>query len=73
MEYELVHEIKNQCPNNQMRDIFIQEEEISDPDDWIRRKEPKAGSVEKDETADGVRYFVDDHGMTVVYTLTKVE
>ena len=21
MEYELVHEIKNHCPNNQMRDI----------------------------------------------------
>ena len=24
-EYELVHEIKNSCPNNQMRDIFFEE------------------------------------------------
>ena len=30
MEYELVHEIKNHCPNNQMRDIFIEEVETDD-------------------------------------------
>ena len=24
-EYELVHEIQNLCPNNQMRDIFFDE------------------------------------------------
>ena len=73
MIYEVIKEIKNECANNQMRDVFFSEEEIADPDEWIRRKEPKAGSIEKDETADGVRYFVDDHGMTVVYTLTKAE
>ena len=38
MEYELVHEIKNQCPNNQMRDIFFEEVECDDPVDYLRRK-----------------------------------
>ena len=36
MEYELVHEIKNLCPNNQMRDIFFDEIETADPEDYVR-------------------------------------
>ena len=28
-EYEVVHEIFNQCSGNQMRDVFIEEAEIS--------------------------------------------
>jgi len=35
-EYELVHEIKNQCPNNQMRDIFFEEVECDDPETFLR-------------------------------------
>jgi len=37
-EYELVHEIKNQCPNNQMRDIFFEEVECDDPVVYLRGK-----------------------------------
>ena len=37
-EYELVHEIKNSCPNNQMRDIFFKEIECDDPESWLRQK-----------------------------------
>lgn len=73
MIYEVIKEIKNECANNQMRDVFFNEEEIADPEVWIRQKEPKATSIERDEMPNGVRYFVDDHGMTVVYTLTKAE
>ena len=36
VEYELVREIKNQCPNNQMRDIFFEEIECEDPESWLR-------------------------------------
>ena len=36
MEYELVHEIKNLCRNNQMRDIFFEEVECSDPETYGR-------------------------------------
>ena len=35
-EYELVREIKNQCPNNQMRDIFFEEVETDDPAAYVR-------------------------------------
>ena len=73
MIYEVIKEIKNECANNQMRDVFFDETEIDDPDVWIRRKEPKAASIERDDMPNGVRYFVDDHGMTVVYTLTPAE
>lgn len=38
MEYELVHEIKNLCPNNQMRDIFFEEIECDDPESYLRRR-----------------------------------
>lgn len=37
-EYELVHEIKNLCPNNQMRDIFFEEIECEDPEAWLRQR-----------------------------------
>ena len=37
-EYELVHEIKNSCPNNQMRDIFFEEIECENPETWLRQR-----------------------------------
>ena len=36
MEYELVREIKNLCPNNQMRDIFFDEIRTDDPASYVR-------------------------------------
>ena len=36
MEYEMVREIKNLCPNNQMRDIFFDEVETDDPQSYVR-------------------------------------
>ena len=35
-EYELVREIKNLCRNNQMRDVFFDEIECSDPEEYVR-------------------------------------
>jgi hypothetical protein len=69
-EYELVHEIKNQCPNNQMRDIFFEEVVCDDPEAFVRGRlkgktlevipEPgKDGAVTLHVTADGlVQKFV---------------
>ena len=36
MEYEMVREIKNLCPNNQMRDIFFDEVETDDPVEYVK-------------------------------------
>ena len=38
MEYELIHEIKNHCPNNQMRDVFIEEVQTDDPVAFVRKR-----------------------------------
>ena len=37
-EYELVHEIKNLCRNNQMRDVFFEEVECDDPETYVRSR-----------------------------------
>ena len=31
-EYEVIWEIFNKCPRNQMRDVFVEEVEIADPE-----------------------------------------
>ena len=55
MEYELVHEIKNHCPNNQMRDIFIEEVETDDPIAFVRaRLHGHIDELTAEERADGV-------------------
>ena len=36
MEYEVVREIQNSCPNNQMRDVFFDEVETDDPVAYVR-------------------------------------
>ena len=38
MEYELVHEIKNLCRNNQMRDIFFEEVACDSPEAYLRQR-----------------------------------
>lgn len=38
MTYELVREIQNLCRNNQMRDIFFEEVECDDPEEYLRRR-----------------------------------
>ena len=65
MEYELVHEIKNSCPNNQMRDVFFEEVVCDSPEAYVRSSlrckalemtvEPQAGgTVTIHATADGL-------------------
>ena len=58
MEYELVHEIKNQCPNNQMRDIFIEEVETDDPVALVRsRLKGRIDELTVNEWSGGVTVF----------------
>ena len=55
MIYEVIREIKNECGNNQMRDVFFDEVEMDDPDVWIRTEEPHAESIERDDSPKGLR------------------
>ena len=58
MEYELIHEIKNHCPNNQMRDVFIEEVDTDDPVAFVRSR--LKGHIDElivNEWTGGVRIF----------------
>ena len=72
MEYEVICEIKNSCSGNQMRDVFFEELEIDDPDAWIRKREDKAVSIEREDFPGGIRYHVMRADIPTVYTLTEI-
>ena len=73
-EYELVHEIQNLCPNNQMRDIFFQEVETDDPEAYVRQKlQGKNVSIITDGAADGtVTVYASCDGLTQKFIFTPI-
>ena len=57
-EYEVIWEIFNKCPRNQMRDVFVEEVEIKDTEEYIRKKfQGKDVSYDKTVLADGTIVF----------------
>ena len=57
-EYEVIWEIYNKCPRNQMRDVFVEEVEIADPEEYVKSKfKGKEVSYEKTVLADGTVIF----------------
>lgn len=57
-EYEIIWEIYNKCPRNQMRDVFVEEVEIADPEAYIIEKfKGKDVSYEKTVLEDGTIIF----------------
>lgn len=57
-EYEIIWEVFNSCPRNQMRDIFIEEAEVEDPEAYVQKKfEGKDVSYEKQVLSDGSIVF----------------
>ena len=73
-EYELVHEIKNSCPNNQMRDIFFEEIQCEDPETWLRQRlKGKTIELSVESGVDGmvtIHALVD--GMTEKFVFTPI-
>ena len=57
-EYEVIWEIFNKCPRNQMRDVFVEEVEIADPEEYVRHKfQGKDVSYDKTVLPDGTIVF----------------
>ena len=57
-EYEVIWEIFNKCPRNQMRDVFVEELELEDPEEYVKNKfKGKEVSYEKTVLADGTIIF----------------
>lgn len=75
-EYEVVHEILNECARNQMRDIFIEEIEIPEGDfeGYIQKKhKDREMTMEREELTGGsVRYIVETSGIIQKYTFTEI-
>ena len=72
--YEAVWEIFNQCPNNQMRDVFFEELSLDDPEEYLRQKfKGKEVSWEKTVLADGTLVFdIQASGIRQRYTFTEI-
>ena len=73
-EYEMVREIQNMCPNNQMRDIFFEEVETDDPEAYVRQllKDPTAKLNTQQESGGRVTVFADCSGMIQKFVFTPV-
>ena len=72
--YEMVREIPNLCPNNQMRDIFFDEVETDDPVSYVKHfLKGKLTEVTADRKGDGsvVVYAISD-GLTQKFIFTPI-
>lgn len=74
MEYEVVREIKNLCPNNQMRDIFFDEVETEDPETYVRTfLKGKAVDVSTEVGANGeVTVYATCDGLIQKFVFTPI-
>ena len=74
MEYEVVREIQNLCPNNQMRDIFFEEVQTDDPEGYVRAfLQGKAVDVSAERRADGaVTVYASCDGLTQKFVFTPI-
>ena len=72
-EYELVHEIKNLCRNNQMRDVFFEEVECDDPAEYVRSLfHGKSPELSIEEGPGGMTVHVSCDGMIQKFVFTKL-
>ena len=72
MEYELVREIQNLCPNNQMRDIFFDEVETDDPEEYVRSllKRKEVTLICDTRSDGGVTVYASCDGLTQKFIFT---
>ena len=57
-EYEVIWEIFNHCPRNQMRDVFVEEIETEDPEQYVKEKfKGEEVAFEKTVLEDGTIIF----------------
>ena len=73
-EYEVIWEIFNKCPRNQMRDVFFEEVALEDPEQYIRsRHKDRELKIEREDLEDGtIVYHVETSGIAQKYTFTEI-
>lgn len=72
--YELVREIPNLCRNNQMRDVFFDEVDTTDPVEYVRRfLKDSQSELSVDRKVDGtVTVFAIADGLTQKFIFTPI-
>lgn len=73
-EYEMVREIQNSCSGNRMRDVFFEEIETDDPEDYVRdllKGEVDEMSVERTGN-DNLTIFVSSNGLRQKFLFTLI-
>ena len=73
-EYEVVREIPNLCPNNQMRDIFFNEVDTDDPVEYVRQfLKDTTAELSADRKPDGtVTVYAVADGLTQKFIFTPI-
>lgn len=71
-EYEMVREIQNKCPNNQMRDIFFEEVETDDPVAYVRQMLKDAQINAEQGSGGTVTVYADCSGVIQKFVFTPV-
>ena len=73
-EYEMVREIKNSCPNNQMRDIFFDEVETENPAAYVKAfLKGKSVNITTEAGENGVvTVYADCDGLIQKFVFTPV-
>lgn len=73
-EYEVVREIPNLCPNNQMRDIFFDEVDTDDPVEYVRQfLKDTTAELSADRKPDGtVTVYAVADGLTQKFIFTPI-
>ena len=73
--FELVREIQNLCPNNQMRDIFFEEVETDDPVAFVQALlVGKTVELTQDSRADGgITVYASCDGLTQKFIFTPLD
>lgn len=73
MVYELIREIFNQCPGNQMRDVFVESVETGDPLEYVKNYlRNEFDSVEVTSSGpDGCVIDVQANGLHQRFTFTE--
>ena len=73
-EYELVRQIRNHCPHNQMRDVFFEEVETDDPVKYVQQllRGKKVELSAEHRSDGGVTVFADCDGLIQEFIFTAV-
>ena len=72
MIYEVIKEIKNECANNQMRDVFVSSVETEDTEAYLRSVLVGTDiTIDRTATRDGVIYDVVTDGLPQRFSFTE--